>query len=186
MKKTIRKLKNTTIPKTQKVLIGLTALLFAGLGSQEVVHTFSVGGRQPANHPIIVFNADRKTYRVIEVLDGDTIRIDIGETVRYMGIDAPEKNDYLGLSAQRYHEKLTLGKDIRLEFDREKTDKYGRILAYVYVGDQLINEKMVEEGYAHPLWYNKMYKPKLYDRLLKAEQWAKDHHNGIWLDEWRK
>ncbi|MCJ7740692.1 thermonuclease family protein [Candidatus Microgenomates bacterium] len=50
----------------------------------------------------------------------------------------------------------------------------------------LINEKMVEEGYAKVETFEKMRKPMLFEQLLQAETWAKDHHNGMWLDEWMR
>ena len=55
----------------------------------------------------------------MEVIDGDTIRIDNGELVRYLGIDAPEQNEVYGLSATRYNESLVAGKTLRLEYDYE-------------------------------------------------------------------
>lgn len=181
----MKKRKKTRAHKTKQAIITLAAILLVGLGTQEAARTVSNRDQQPANHPIITFNADRETYKVIEVLDGDTIRIDTGERVRYIGIDAPEKNMPLSTLAKKHNENLVKGKDVRLEFDREKTDSYGRILAYVFIGNTMVNETLLQEGDAM-LYTPERYVPKYYDKLLKAEQWAKKHHNGMWLDEWRK
>lgn len=159
----------------------LPAIGAIGLLAGVIVSSPSVQSLLPKK--IITFNPTRAAYTVTEVLDGDTIRIDTGEKVRYIGIDAPEQNDPLGLSAKKYNEQLVLGKAVRLAFDRDKTDKYGRILAYVYAGNTLANEKMLEEGYAKVEVFIRMRKPSLYDRLHKAEQYARDHHNGMWLEE---
>ena len=125
-------------------------------------------------------------FTVAEVLDGDTIRIDTGELVRYHGIDAPEKNEMYGQSATKHNKEYVLGKTVRLEYDYQNQDQYGRILAYVWMDETFINEKMIEEGYATFYTIPKTRKLKYADRLQNAQQWAKDHHNGMWIEEWRE
>lgn len=125
-------------------------------------------------------------FLVIKVFDGDTIQIEGGEKVRYLGIDAPEPNDAYGISAQRYNQQLVLGRKARLEEDYETHDKYGRRLAYVWLDNVLINEKMIEEGYAKVYTISKTRKLKYVKRLEEAEQYAREHHNGMWLEEWKE
>ena len=120
------------------------------------------------------------------MLDGDTIRINTGEPVRYLGIDAPEKNKAYGQSATKHNEEYVLGKTVRLEYDYQTHDQYGRILAYVWVDDTLVNEKIVEEGYATFYTIPKTRKLKYADRLQRTQQWAKEHHNGMWIEEWKE
>ena len=84
--------------------------------------------------------------------DGDTIEVVLAgrrrERVRYIGIDTPERGDcYYGEATARNGE-LVMGKRVRLERDRTDRDRYGRLLRYVYVGDTLVEAKLVEEGYA--------------------------------------
>lgn len=125
-----------------------------------------------------------KSFHVVKILDGDSIMIDTRENIRYLGIDAPETNQPLGISSAKYNEQLVLDKNINVEFDYETRDQYGRLLAYVWIDDILINEKMIEEGYAKVYSIPKTRKLKYYDRLIKAENFAKDHHNGLWLEDW--
>jgi micrococcal nuclease len=91
---------------------------------------------------------DSKTYLVTRVIDGDTIEIESGQKVRYIGIDTPEKGDCFENEATQANTKLVLNKHVSLEKDVSETDRYGRLLRYVYVGDIMINKKLVEEGYA--------------------------------------
>jgi endonuclease YncB( thermonuclease family) len=97
---------------------------------------------------------------VVYVDDGDTIDVQLDggiERVRYIGIDAPEiAHDGAGgarggKAAWRLNQALVGGRRVRLEFDREERDRYGRLLAYVWLGDAMINLEMVRRGYARVL-----------------------------------
>lgn len=97
---------------------------------------------------------------VERVVDGDTIEVDLDgaeEDVRYIGIDTPEtvKPDTpvqcFGPEASERNHELVEGRRVRLIFDRERRDVYGRLLAYVYVGDQFINGELIAGGYARTL-----------------------------------
>lgn len=97
-------------------------------------------------------------YKVVRVVDGDTIIVDIaGEDtrVRLIGIDTPEsvhpdasKNTAAGKTASEHTKQLLTGKDVYLEYDNEKYDKYDRVLAYVYLDGEMINAQLLEDGYA--------------------------------------
>lgn len=127
-------------------------------------------------------------YGVKTVIDGDTIVLgDVSSTnVRYLGIDSPEvqsldgPGDPLAGEARRLNENLIGGKKVRLEFDKETFDPYGRTLAYVFVDDIFLNEQMLSSGLAKILIIppNDRYA----ERLLQAEREAKDHRRGIWGD----
>ncbi len=119
--------------------------------------------------------SDPKEYANIAVsyiYDGDTIKLANGERVRFLGIDTPESSENkkllrdaarsgqdvrdilrMGHVAAEYTRSLLRGRRVRLEFDIEKRDKYGRLLAYVYrVDDDLfINEDIIRQGYAYPM-----------------------------------
>ncbi len=110
--------------------LALVALL-AGCGSGSE----SGAGLSPAAHAV--------TAKVVRVVDGDTIEVSIDgsdEDVRYIGIDTPEtvKPDTpvqcYGPQASAEDHRLVEGRTVRLVFDRERRDVYGRLLAYVYVG----------------------------------------------------
>ena len=121
-------------------------------------------------------------YLVTRVLDGDTIEIEGGYRVRYEGIDAPELANRYGTQAYETNKDLVEGKKVRLEFTEEKLDLYGRVLAYIWKDNLLVNERLVEDGLAKVLWYNKMAKPKYYERLKNTEDAAKQNHWGMWLE----
>jgi len=124
---------------------------------------------------------------VTRVIDGDTIEVDITGTIykiRYIGIDAPELNDKLpevcalAQEATRYNRQLVEGKTVWLEKDISETDKYGRLLRYVYVNNTFVNAELVKQGLA----WAKVYEPdtKYQDYLEKLEAEARQAGQGIW------
>ena len=97
---------------------------------------------------------------VVDVVDGDTIEVLIDgevEDVRYIGIDTPESVtpgepvECFGKAASRENERLVGGESVRLVFDAERRDRYGRLLAYVHVSDLFVNGELVEGGFARTL-----------------------------------
>jgi endonuclease YncB( thermonuclease family) len=121
--------------------------------------------------------------------DGDTIILRGGERVRYNGINAPEiahgghgrSAEPHGNAAKRYNIKLVKAKKVRLEFDSERRDRYGRLLAYVFLADgTFVNVEMVANGVAYflPETVNKEY-ARL---LLTAQRKAMSARKGMWRD----
>ncbi len=103
---------------------------------------------------------DRVRAEVERVVDGDTIEVDLGgaeEDVRYIGIDTPESVapgepvECFGKAASAENERLVGGETVTLVFDAERRDHYGRLLAYVFVGETFVNAELVEAGYARTL-----------------------------------
>ena len=134
---------------------------------------------------------EENLVKVTQVVDGDTIKLSTGETVRYIGIDTPETVhpikpvECFGKEASNKNKELVLGKEVRLEKDISETDKYGRLLRYVWVGDLLVNEYLVREGYANA----SSYPPdiKYQDRFTQAEREAREAGVGLWgsvCDNW--
>lgn len=122
------------------------------------------------------------------VYDGDTVLLETGESVRYLGIDAPEMNfdgkgaEFMAEEARAFNERAILGKRIHLELDREKRDHHGRLLAYVYLPDgRMINMELVENGLARVLSVppNLRYQ----GRFVEAQQKAMTGRSGIWRSE---
>lgn len=119
--------------------------------------------------------------RVIEVIDGDTIVIDGGYKVRYIGIDTPEIHpevEAFGAEAWQANRKLVEGKEVRLERDVSETDKYGRLLRYVYVNDIFINAELVRLGFARARAYPPDTKHQGYLEEIEAE--AREAGRGMW------
>jgi len=94
-----------------------------------------------------------ETAIVTRVIDGDTIEIEGGQRVRYIGIDTPEKGEYYFTEASQMNVELVLGKIVRLEKDASEVDRYGRLLRYVYVDDLFVNAELVRLGYAKAVEY---------------------------------
>jgi len=124
-------------------------------------------------------------FRVLDVHDGDTLTIIFSgkrERVRLIGIDAPELDQKpWGVRAKRNLEGLLSSSDmdIRLEFDVEERDRYGRLLAYVWTKDgRLINRVMLEEGYAVLLTIPPNI--KYVDEFKRAQASARASKRGIW------
>ena len=120
----------------------------------------------------------QRSTKVIQVIDGDTVIIENGYHVRYIGIDAPEKGEAYYLESTLLNKKLVEGKSIRLEKDISEKDKYGRILGYVYVDNVFVNAEIVRFGYAHAKAYPPDIKHQWYLETIEAE--AKKTKRGIW------
>lgn len=124
---------------------------------------------------------------VVEVVDGDTIEVEIGgevEDVRYIGIDTPESVtpgqpvECFGVDASRENRRLVGGETVRLVFDAERRDRYGRLLAYVYLGERLVNAELIRGGFATTLTIAP--NDSLAPRLRRLEQEAGNAGRGLW------
>jgi len=136
---------------------------------------------------------------VKRVVDGDTLLLENGERVRLIGIDTPELHvskklhrdaqnsgqdiktiQGMGKRAADFTRDLVEGKRVRLEFDVERHDKYGRLLAYVYLVDDgtFVNAKIIEEGYASLMTYPPNV--KYADEFVKLYQQARENNKGLW------
>lgn len=133
-----------------------------------------------------VLSTQQTQATVTKVIDGDTFEITGGKKVRMIGIDTPETVDprrplmCFGKQASDRTKELLLGKTVGLEKDVSETDKYGRLLRYVYVNDTFINKYLVEEGYAHASSYPPDIK---YQNIFRqAEAQARESNKGLWAD----
>jgi micrococcal nuclease len=106
------------------------------------------------------------------------------ERVRYIGINTPETKhptrgvEPYGPEAATANTRLVAGHTVRLEFDVQQRDKYGRLLAYVYVGDTMINAELVRQGFAQVATFppNVRYQ----ERFLQLQREARDAGRGLW------
>ena len=116
---------------------------------------------------------------VVRVVDGDTIIIDGGESVRLIGINSAERQKECYTEAKQKLADLVDGKIVFLEKDAENRDKYGRLLRYVYLGNNFVNLEMVETGYAYAYEYPPSV--KFAEKIAKAEEKAQAGHEGcLW------
>jgi len=124
-------------------------------------------------------------YEVRWVDDGDTIVLTDGRRVRYIGINSPEveskysEAEPFGDEAREFNRRLVYLKKVRLEFDIEKYDQYGRLLAYIFLSDgTFINNAIITAGYAYCL--PKKPNVKYEELFLKSQQNAILSNKGIW------
>jgi micrococcal nuclease len=129
-------------------------------------------------------------YSVTDVVDGDTVKININgtiETLRLIGLDTPETVDprkevqCFGKEASNKGKELLTGKKVRLEKDPTQgdKDKYGRTLAYIYTESGIFyNKYMIEQGYAHEYTYNSAYKYQA--EFKQAQRNAEANKVGLW------
>jgi len=122
--------------------------------------------------------------RVVRVIDGDTIEVEGGQRIRYIGIDAPELNfsgrvaDCFAKEAAKENEILVLGKEVRLEKDVSETDDYGRFLRYVWADDVFVNDYLVENGYARVVSFPPDVRYQ--DQFLKTQEKSRQENRGLW------
>lgn len=121
-------------------------------------------------------------HSVIKIVDGDTIRIDNGESVRLICIDTPERGEKGYKEASDYLESLILNQEVKLTKDVSERGKYGRLVRYIYsMKGDFINEIMVREGYAEAYPYNP--DTRLCPQIIEAEKLAREEGLGIWAEE---
>lgn len=138
----------------------------------------------------ISLEISKKSYPVLAVVDGDTIIVDLDgkkETVRLIGIDAPEKDDprtkvrCFGIQALNKAKELLIGKKVKLQGDptQGNRDKYHRLLRYVFLENgENVNQLMISEGYAFEYTY---HLPYFYQEKFKEKQIeAQKNERGLW------
>lgn len=173
------------------LLFLLLALLGYSPGPNDVKVVLPVSTPQSEEQEISFpfLESKREEFRVVRVIDGDTIEIEGGLKVRYIGIDAPETvhpsrgEECYGREATQANEELVLGKTARLEPDVSQTDQFGRLLRYVFVddgqgGEIFVNLYLVEQGFAH----SSSFPPDIsrQEELRLAEREAREQKRGLW------
>ncbi len=171
-----------TINLSKKLLIVPAALLI-GLLSVVGGTKYEKEIKQALNQPTVNQTENRvlpKDGMVKRVIDGDTIELQDGVIIRYEGMNTPEKGEPFNVEATKENQKLVEGKKIKLEYDAYTSDKFGRVLAYVIVGDKNISIELVKQGLAKVVILQDRRKLIYQDQLLKAQDEAKQKKLGIW------
>jgi len=127
-------------------------------------------------------------YLCTRVIDGDTIAVEKNgkkEKVRLIGVDTPETVhpskpvEYFGKEASEFTRKKVEGKRVRLEYDWQSRDKYGRLLAYVYIEDgTFLNAEIIRQGYGFA--YTR-YPFKYLEDFREYEREARGNNRGLWV-----
>jgi len=148
-----------------------------------VTTTTAITGKQtliiaPVTKPNVPPASNLQAAQVARIIDGDTIELASGETIRYLGINTPERGQSGYDEAKNLNQRLVEGKTVQLEFDVEKTDQYGRTLAFVWADGVLVNRELLQQGWANTLFVspNGRYKAE----FQQAEQVARQAKLGIW------
>lgn len=183
-------MKHVSISFLTGVLIFIVLIRIASFNSLPIKHQ----APDPTSTPKpILATSDNKieTARVTRIVDGDTIEINGNVLIRYIGINTPETMkpnspvECYGHESSDYNSQLVLGKTVFLEKDVSKTDRYGRLLRYVYIVNPdnpheqlMVNKLLVQNGYA----YARPYPPDIayQDELHQSEQHARDNGFGLW------
>ena len=158
----------------------------------------AIGGRAAGNHGERPPPTDRRPaaspdssgvwVSVERITDGDTIRVTLdgrSEPVRYIGIDTPETRhprrgvEAFGPEATEANRRLVEGRQVRLVFDVEERDRYGRLLAYVYLQDgTFVNAELVSRGFAHVMTVPPNVRHR--EQFAEAERVARSAGRGLW------
>ncbi|WP_299092947.1 thermonuclease family protein [uncultured Metabacillus sp.] len=135
--------------------------------------------------------SDRISAHITRVVDGDTVHVTVNgkeETVRLLLVDTPEtvhptkQVQPFGPEASSFVKKLLHDADVELELDIGERDKYGRLLAYLYVNDEMVNQLLLEKGLARVAY---VFEPntKYVDKFYKIQKHAMAKGIGIWSIE---
>ena len=140
---------------------------------------------QRASEPVLPETLAEGVHQIERVVDGDTLLLASGARVRLIGVDCPETVkphhpvEPFGPEASAFTKSFVAGGNVRLQFDRERIDRYDRFLAYVFVGDAMLNEELLRAGLARVerrFHYSQSSK-RQFDR---AEEEARMARRGIW------
>lgn len=182
MSKIIAQKKKRAINLFKKLLIVPAALLI-GLLSVVGGTKYEKEIRQVLNQPTVNQTQNKvlpKDGIVKRVIDGDTVELNDGTIVRFEGINAPEINEPYFTKSAEFVETLTENKKVRFEYDAYTSDRFGRILAYVFVGDKNISTELVKNGLAKVEIYQDRRNLIYQDQLLAAQVEAKKYKLGVW------
>lgn len=140
----------------------------------------------PSNDGSIISGGESAV--VTEIIDGDTIDVEIngvGYRVRYIGINTPERDEPCYSEATAANARLVAGNRVTLVRDESNTDPYGRLLRYVYVGSQMVNALLAQDGWAENAEYPPDTAHAATFRQLEAEAARRNlgcHPTGIFDD----
>jgi micrococcal nuclease len=124
---------------------------------------------------------------VVKVVDGDTIHVRVAgrvEKVRYIGVNTPEVHHPSkgeqpgGREAAALNRALVAGRQVRLELDVQERDRYGRLLAYVWIGETMVNAELVRRGYAQVMTIPPNVRHQ--ELLVKLQRDARQAERGLW------
>ncbi len=170
------------------IIIGLISLIFVfGFWAENQIKRidFNIINEKILITPTpIIMVSQREKVRVSKVIDGDTIELSDNRKVRYIGINSFEMNNKrpetkcLAQKASEANRKLVENKEVEMEKDISDTDKYGRLLRYLWIDGLMVNEELVKNGWAEISNFPPDIK---YQERFRLEQIKAELNNlGIW------
>lgn len=129
---------------------------------------------------------EKERAKVTRIIDGDTIEIEGKIKVRYIGVNTPELHDpkkpieCFGQTASDENKRLVEGKEVYMQRDVLDTDKYKRLLRYVWVGDVFVNDHLVRQGFAQVSTFPPDV--KYISQFLEAQTEARNNSRGLWKE----
>ena len=189
-------------PRTKPIhllfsLLAAVIVLAASL-AKTIDHPSGQAKSVSASVPSSTQTQDQTSARVVRAVDGDTLKLANGERVRLIGVDTPEMHENpklyrdatrsgqdvqtilsMGRVAYDFTRKLVEGREVRLEFDVQQRDRYGRLLAYVYLNDgTFLNEEIIKNGYAYPMTIPPNIRHS--ENFKSLFEQARTKHIGLW------
>lgn len=190
--------------RTQLIKLGIPAVLIPGM-----IFAAQLGWNWQKNiKPNVPYTQNQQIFPATDIItdatDGDTLILQSGIRLRLLGINSPERGQPYFEEAKNFTLSQTKGKKVRLEYELGyQNDKFGRILAYVWINNNdrshanqtpgvgvapaeqapgvlLLNELLVREGLAQTSFYKDRRKLKYQDQFLQAESAAKSQHLNLW------
>lgn len=173
------------VPRAIVIALGLAIFLLQRTGIWDRIQN-----QIDAVIPTQSVTEDDGQWRVIRVVDGDTLVLQNDERVRLIGVDTPETKhpskpvEPFGPEASSFTKRAVEGKVVRLKFDREKRDRYQRLLAYVYLDEWCLNEELIRAGYSQCVT-RYPFDRSMEARFQLAEDEARGSRRGIWSTQLR-
>lgn len=121
---------------------------------------------------------ESEIVHVVRVIDGDTVELLDGRLLRYIGINAPEKGNPYSVESKESNQRMVEGRDIKVVYDVEKEDHYGRLLGYAYSDGVFINLELIRNGLAESYIIEPNDKHEAEFKLAELD--AKQERRGIW------
>jgi len=180
---------NKSLSSALIVLIVFVAVVFLSPKQARLVQ-IAFTNLSPTVVPMKQTALQNSNVKIVRVIDGDTVELETGETLRYIGIDTPETKhptkpvQCFGEEAYQANKKLVEGKTVRIVKDVSEVDKYKRLLRYVYVSTQaspsgiLVNDYLIRKGFA----FASTFPPdvKFSEQFIEAQREARDKNLGMW------
>jgi endonuclease YncB( thermonuclease family) len=158
-------------------MLSVTLLLLAGCNMELMQSVEDAGGNTTTVSTTPT--GEGETGRVVRVIDGDTIDVNLNGQeirVRYVGVNTPERDEACYSDATAANRNMVEGQTVTLVRDHSNTDRYGRLLRFVYVGSTFVNRELVAQGFAEAV----LYEPDdgFHDEFVQLEQAATRNRLG--------